>query len=124
MNRERDGGYIDGNGGAAIRCYQEPGIKSVRLNKEILRLIECNDPKVTELDLRTSDGIEGVGNAIGNNTVLQMIDAFVQKAYTRDWLNELFRGLARNRTIEVLCLTYILEGYAEVENFPILAPFF
>ena len=99
------------------------------LDEAVLRRMECNDPSVFHVWIE--DGavveLEGVGQVIGDSTVLRTLDLDIRLDAESDrqrdshWYEELFRGLSRNRSIESICLSVINWNLDFVQT---LIPFF
>ena len=82
---------------------QVPFLHRNPLNEETLRRLERNDPGVAHLAIEENNWIQGAGHAIGNNIFLVRIEITVSNSENHQddgrWLDELCRGLARNRSI-------------------------
>ena len=123
---------IDGDAGninSIAVGYQWPYLHTVDLDRETLRRIESNDPGVVALVINDElDLIEGAGRAIGNSNILRSLTICMRPEYVgrTDWCEELFRGIASNRSIESLSLVTYSEDriIPNLDIFQILAPFF
>lgn len=106
---------------------QVPFLHRNPLNEETLRRLERNDPGVAHLAIEENNWIQGAGHAIGNNIFLVRIEITVSNSENHQddgrWLDELCRGLARNRSIRALKLS-VNFGSTDVDIFHILLPFF
>ena len=104
----------------------------VFLNEVNLRLVSKNDPGVTELFLRRNGWIEGSGRVIGESQILSDLEIdydFICDDYgdrlniEEPWLEELCRGLSRNRSIKLLRLRMNwIESHIDI--FRTIAPLF
>jgi len=88
--------------------YQRPDLKEHRVDEEILRRLEANDPGVEYLsfidDEYSDEGwILGTGSAIGDSNLLRMLKICwtVPEIHL---LDEFCLGLRHNRSIECLIL--------------------
>jgi hypothetical protein len=69
--------------------------------------------------------IEEVGRAIGESIYLFKLKlVFTSELFENPWLEEVCRGLARNRSIQWLTLTKVIAHGLYVDIFGMLAPFF
>lgn len=108
-----------------------PG-KCFALNEVTLRKLERNDSGVTGLSVSLENWIKGAGRILGVNTSLSLRKIEVVniefEPSRRPWLDELFTGLSRNRTLESIKLHGLPLSYGfhpcQLDNFSILSPFF
>ena len=105
----------------------------LELNEETLRRLENNDPDLVHLKIYDyyygygdqDQMIEGVGRAIGGSIYLSKLKlVFVSELFENPLLEEVCRGLARNRSIRWLTLTNGIARNLRVDIFDMLAPFF
>ena len=104
----------------------------VFLNEENLRLVSENDPGVTELFLGLHGWIEGAGRVIGESQILRDLEIDYDIIcddngdplnIDEPWLEELCRGLSRNRSIELLRLRMNWKE-SQADIFRTIAPLF
>ena len=93
------------------------------LTVQILRRLQRNDPGVVHLRIHADDGIKGIGRALGGSIFLYRLDIVLTPEGKNAMLEELCRGLARNRCIQWLTVTMNF-SHPAVDVFYILAPFF
>ena len=99
----------------------------LELNEETLGRLENNDPDLVHLKIFDYDDqmIEGVGRAIGESIYLSKLKlVFASELFENPLLEEVCRGLARNRSIQWLTLTNGFARDLRVDIFDMLAPFF
>lgn len=115
----------DGDHDVPVR-YQRPTLDGHYLDQALISRLERNDPSVDCLNIshRNIGVVRGVGRVIGGNTMLRhlSIDIISHSSDKRIhcWYDELFRGLACNRSIE----SFTLHGPAwDWDIFHILTPF-
>lgn len=103
------------------------------LDEETLLHLERNYPGVAGLAIDANNWIEGAGRGIGNSRCLKEVKISVydctESGGNNDWLGELCRGIARNRTIESLYfgkddLSTRDRELIDVDFFRIITPFF
>ena len=108
-------------------------VECLPLDEETLLHLERNYPGVAGLAIDANNWIEGAGRGIGNSRCLKEVKISVydctESGGNNDWLGELCRGIARNRTIESLYfgkddLSTRDRELIDVDFFRIITPFF
>ena len=128
MDRDREGGGDIGD--IDYESASDSDGEAFELNDETLDRVKRNDPEVAGLVIGSDTRIPGAGDIIGKSTILQLIRLAVyeQDINARSLLDELFRGLAKNRSVEGLHINYYSEdeepSSAELlDGFHFLSPF-
>ena len=100
------------------------------LDEETLHRLECNDRSVVGVRITADNWIEGAGRSIANSLFLKRIIIQLYSPHTElgnnqwNWIGELLRGIARNRSIIALQLEGGVDMEPDMDVFQILAPFF